>query len=242
MKYVDMAAIIARARIDDSILVRVAGGRDKPTSYRVAGKGTSSIARELYLVGQRGAERWLVDGGSDVWIRESTGGQRRARKDEGHRKVRSLELSAATSDDVIARARLPAGWDLGRTQDGYVAIVLAELPGERDTEVGPVFTDPWDAVFKAWEHHSLILGSLTSIERERADAERARADVILARAERAEEEAKRCRVVLQQTLELASGQSPSGRPLSRSIAPEQVAANVGQALLFEVFERRRLRQ
>jgi hypothetical protein len=48
-------------------------------------------------------------------------------------------------------------------------------------------------------------------------------------------DAKRCRIALQQILEMTRGQSPSGAALPKAGAaiPEQVAAHVGQALRVE---------
>jgi hypothetical protein len=138
--------------------------------YRVA-RTYGGRARQLELVGVRGAKRVLVDGGAQIWLRESVAGQRRATKDEAHRRVTSVRAcdahgqrldTAEVWQDVgqkldfyvdsptpvvdIARAQLPEGYEVGTAGAGYVAI----LEGDQPEEVGPERANPWEAVVDAW--------------------------------------------------------------------------------------------
>jgi hypothetical protein len=249
---VEMSKTIADATLGTMLLVRSTGGSSRPTRYEVVGfKGGK--ARELQLEGQRGARRVLTDGGTEIWIREYTGGQRRARTEEGHRRVLSVEFAdrivAKPVVDPIARARLPDSYEIGRTRGGFVALFV-------DSEAGPEREDPWDAVFDAWEHEvngwaeerdakqdainsaitmvSTLTESNHQVLQAVADAEARHAETKLALAD-ARADAKRCRIALQQILEMTRGQSPSGAALPKvgAAIPEQVAAHVGQALRVE---------
>jgi hypothetical protein len=234
----EMSMVIEGAKMGDSLLVCFAGGSPRPTRYEVVGV-TGGKARELQLEGQRGARRVLTDGGSEIWIREYTGGRRRARTEEGHRRVLSVEFAnrivAQPVVDPIAKARLPDSYEIGRTRGGFVALFV-------EAEAGPEREDPWDAVFDAWEHEvsgwaeeretlAKNFDALSaSSHRVAVESEKARLELAEARAD-----AKRCRIALQQILEMTRGQSPSGAALPKvgAAIPEQVAAHVGQALRVE---------
>ncbi len=170
----EMSEAIAAAKVGDYVLVQHTG-TDRSVRYRVA-RTYGGRARQLELHGMRGAKRVLVDGGSQIWLRESTGNQRRASKDEAHRRVTSVRACDAqgqrldTADvwqDVgfkvavhatdgcivpapapvdIARAQLPEGYEVGTAGAGYVAI----LEGDQPEEVGPERANPWEAVVDAW--------------------------------------------------------------------------------------------
>jgi hypothetical protein len=241
----EMSMVIEGAKMGDSLLVRSTGGSSRPTRYEVVGfKGGK--ARELQLEGQRGARRVLTDGGTEIWIREYTGGQRRARTEEGHRRVLSVEFAdrivAKPVVDPIAKARLPDSYEIGHTRAGFVAMLCND-------EVAPERADPWDAVFDAWEHEVSewaesrdamrgMIDTLTESGRRAiqalAEANSQHAETKLELAE-SRADAKRCRIALQQILEMTRGQSPSGAALPKAGAaiPEQVAAHVGQALRVE---------
>jgi hypothetical protein len=234
----EMSMVIEGAKMGDSLLVRFTGGSSRPTRYEVVGV-TGGKARELQLEGQRGAKRVLTDGGSEIWIREYTGAQRRARYEEGHRRVLSVEFAnrivAQPVVDPIAKARLPDSYEIGRTRGGFVALFV-------EAEAGPEREDPWDAVFDAWEHEVRgwaderdakvnAIDSMTDrLLVAHVESEKAKLDLAEARAD-----ARRCRIALQQILEMTRGQSPSGAALPKAGAaiPEQVAALVGQALRVE---------
>jgi hypothetical protein len=242
---VEMSMVIEGAKIGDSLLVRFTGGSSKPTRYEVVGfKGGK--ARELQLEGQRGARRVLTFGGDEIWIREYTGAQRRARTEEGHRRVLSVEFAdrimAKPVLDPIAKARLPDSYEIGRTRAGFVAMLCND-------EVAPERADPWDSVFDAWEHEVSewaesrdamqgVINTLTESGRRAiqvlAEANSQHAETKLELAD-ARADAKRCRIALQQILEMTRGQSPSGVALPKvgAAIPEQVAAHVGQALRAE---------
>jgi hypothetical protein len=234
----EMSKTIGDVCLGTMLLVRYTGGSSRPTRYKVVGfKGRES--RELQLEGKRGAKRVLTDGGSEIWIREYTGAQRRARTEEGYRRVLSVEFAdrivAKPVIDPIARARLPDSYEIGRTRAGFVALHV-------EAEAGPEREDPWDAVFDAWEHEvngwaderetlAKNFDALSaSNHRLVVEAEKAKVDLAEARAD-----AKRCRIALQQILEMTRGQSPSGAALPKvgAAIPEQVAAHVGQALRAE---------
>lgn len=239
-----MSESIAAAKIGNTLMIRFVGGSENPTRYKVR-KITGRKARELKLEGRRGAERWLVDGGSDVWIREEIGGQRRATKDAGHRRVLSVEILGRSPiivpiavDISIARARLPEGYDIGITSAGYVAL----RDGGDPVEVGREHANPWEAVGDAWAHEQIQLIEAWAEAKNQRDesledqaglsAENAKLQLEL---DIARADSKRCRVALQQILETTRGQSPSGAALPKAGAamPEQVAALVGQALRAE---------
>jgi hypothetical protein len=234
----EMSKTIGDACRGTMLLVRFTGGSSRPTRYKVVGfKGGK--ARELQLEGKRGARRVLTDGGTEIWIREYTGAQRRARTEEGHRRVLSVEFAdrivAKPVVDPIARARLPDSYEIGKTRGGFVALHV-------DAEAGPEREDPWDAVFDAWEHEvngwadereakSKISDALEASNRKLI----AEFDQTLDKLAEARADAKRCRIALQQILEMTRGQSPSGAALPKAGAaiPEQVAAHVGHALRVE---------
>jgi hypothetical protein len=239
----EMSKTIGDVCLGTMLLVRYTGGSSRPTRYKVVGfKGRES--RELQLEGKRGAKRVLTDGGSEIWIREYTGAQRRARTEEGYRRVLSVEFAdrivAKPVIDPIARARLPDSYEIGRTRGGFVALFV-------DSEAGPEREDPWDAVFDAWEHEvrgwaeeretkAKIFDALsTSNAKLVSEFDRTLDQLAEARAD-----AKRCRIALQQILEMTRGQSPSGAALPKAGAaiPEQVAAHVGQALRVETMRPR----
>ena len=169
-----MSEAIAAAKVGDHMLVQHTGS-DRAVRYRVT-RVYGGRARQIELVGVRKAKRVLVDGGSQIWLRESTGGQRRATKDEAHRRVTSVRACDAqgqrldTADvwqDVgfkvavhatdgcivpapapidIARAQLPEGYEVGTAGAGYIAI----LEGDQPEEAGPERANPWEAVVDAW--------------------------------------------------------------------------------------------
>jgi hypothetical protein len=164
-----MSEAIAAAKVGDYVLVQHTGS-DRAVRYRVA-RTYGGRARQLELVGVRGAKRVLVDGGAQIWLRESVAGQRRATKDEAHRRVTSVRAcdahgqrldTAEVWQDVgqkldfyvdsptpvvdIARAQLPEGYEVGTVGAGYVAI----LEGDQPEEVGPERANPWEAVVDAW--------------------------------------------------------------------------------------------
>jgi hypothetical protein len=234
----EMSKTIGDATLGTMLLLRYTGGSSRPTRYKVVGfKGGK--ARELQLEGKRGARRVLTDGGDEIWIREYTGAQRRARHEECHRRVLSVEFAdrivAKPVVDPIARARLPDSYEIGRTRAGFVALFV-------EAEAGPEREDPWDAVFDAWEHEvsgwaderETLAKSFDALSASNhrlvVEAENAKVDLAEARAD-----ASRCRIALQQILEMTRGQSPSGAALPKAGAaiPEQVAAHVGQALRVE---------
>jgi hypothetical protein len=241
----EMSKTIGDATLGTMLLLRCTGGSSRPTRYKVVGfKGGK--ARELQLEGKRGARRVLTDGGDEIWIREYTGAQRRARHEECHRRVLSVEFAdrivAKPVVDPIARARLPDSYEIGRTRAGFVALFV-------EAEAGPEREDPWDAVFDAWEHEvsgwaderetmAKNFDALAALSKrssqDLAEANSRHAETKLELAE-ARTDAKRCRIALQQILEMTRGQSPSGAALPKSGAaiPEQVAAHVGQALRVE---------
>ncbi len=169
----EMSEAIAAAKVGDYVLVQHTGS-DRAVRYRVA-RTYGGRARQLELVGVRGAKRVLVDGGAQIWLREVTGGQRRATKDEAHRRVTSvracdahgqrldtaevwqdagLRVAHAADGSIvpapapvdIARAQLPEGYEVGTAGAGYVAI----LEGDQPEEVGPERANPWEAVVDAW--------------------------------------------------------------------------------------------
>jgi hypothetical protein len=167
-----MSEAIAAAKVGDYVLVQHTGS-DRAVRYRVA-RTYGGRARQLELVGVRGAKRVLVDGGAQIWLRESVAGQRRATKDEAHRRVTSVRPcdaqgqrldTAEVWQDVgqkldfyvdsptpvvdIARAQLPEGYEVGTAGAGYVAI----LEGDQPEEVGPERANPWEAVVDAWRDH-----------------------------------------------------------------------------------------
>jgi hypothetical protein len=241
----EMSKTIGDACRGTMLLVRFTGGSSRPTRYKVVGfKGGK--ARELQLEGKRGARRVLTDGGTEIWIREYTGAQRRARTEEGHRRVLSVEFAdrivAKPVVDPIARARLPDSYEIGKTRGGFVALHV-------DAEAGPEREDPWDAVFDAWEHEvngwaderETLAKSFDALSASNQRAAQALAAMNSLHAEATRElaearaDAKRCRIALQQILEMTRGQSPSGAALPKAGAaiPEQVAAHVGQALRVE---------
>ena len=63
-----MRSLIAEAQIGDAITVRDTGGEH---TYTVTGH-TGSVARELDLVGARGAKRRLIDGAHTIWLQRQT--------------------------------------------------------------------------------------------------------------------------------------------------------------------------
>ena len=169
-----MSEAIAAAKVGDYVLVQHTGS-DRAVRYRVA-RSYGGRARQLELVGVRGAKRVLVDGGAQIWLRESVAGQRRATKDEAHRRVMSVRAcdahgqrldTAEVWQDVgfkvavhatdgsivpapapidIARAQLPEGYEVGTAGAGYVAL----FEGVEPEEVGPERANPWEAVVDAW--------------------------------------------------------------------------------------------
>ncbi len=170
-----MSEAIAAAKVGDYVLVQHTGS-DRAVRYRVA-RTYGGRARQLELVGVRGAKRVLVDGGAQIWLREVTGGQRRATKDEAHRRVTSVRPCDAhahgqrldtaevwqdaglrvahAADGSIVPA--PAPVDIARAQlpEGYEvgtagAGYVAILEGDQPEEVGPERANPWEAIVDAW--------------------------------------------------------------------------------------------
>lgn len=247
-----MSEAIAAAKVGDYVLVQHTGS-DRAVRYRVA-RTYGGRARQLELVGMRGAKRVLVDGGSQIWLRESTGNQRRASKDEAHRRVTSVRACDAqgqrldTADvwqDVgfkvavhatdgcivpapapidIARAQLPEGYEVGTAGAGYIAI----LEGDQPEEVGPERTNPWEAIVDAWRDCGRER-QLTDV----ADNARACEEEAMRERDEARLDAYRCRRALQQILEIVRVEPPSGRALPLDVSPESVVALVGHVLRCE---------
>jgi hypothetical protein len=232
-----LAATVAACQVGDSILVRYVGGR--PTKFRVlaiAGKQ----ARELELEGVRGAKRWLVDGGSQVWLRDPTAAKRKGRNESGgHRRVTAVEIVGARRplpDLAEAQSRLPVGYGIGVTQSGFVALELP-VSGGLAIEIGEERANPWHAVCDAWRHSDRVADEEVADLEDRlheaeADLQRAHSELAHVRAH-----ATKCSLALQQIRELARGVEASGTALAGP-SPESVVADVGHALRVESMRNR----
>lgn len=232
---------IANCHVGTELRIRYVGG--SATCYMVTAiKGDK--ARELELIGKRGAKRWLVDGGDRLWLRDPTAAKRKGRNESGgHRRVLSVQVLSSPHGtkierDVSAwRARLPAYYTIGITDSGFVAVsndyAVAGRLNALPEEVGGPHPNAWEAVCDAWEDavHGLE-DEVAKREHELMDRRKQiaalEAEVTITR-----EEARRCRVALQQLLELARGLAPSGEMLPRSTSSDAVVAAVGHALRVE---------
>lgn len=154
-----MSSCIASLKVGDFVWVRYAGGGPNGTRYRVA-KIKGKKARELELLGDRGAERRLIDGGDKIWLRDPTAAKRRFSSESGgYRRVTSVSLDAdaRTPANLPARARLPDGYDVAVLGPlGFVAMITDPCVGGRlnAPTQGPIRASPWEAAIDAWEHHS----------------------------------------------------------------------------------------
>jgi hypothetical protein len=96
-----MSMLIATATVGSLMWVRVAGCCAR--RYQVK-RITGTKARELEIVGGRGAKRTLVDGGDTIWLRNSTG------RTPEHRRVVSLahptRVTATLEPDTTAQTGL----------------------------------------------------------------------------------------------------------------------------------------
>ncbi len=232
---------IANCHVGTELRIRYVGGSS--TCYTViAIKGDR--ARELELVGKRGAKRWLVDGGDRLWLKDPTAAKRKGRSESGgHRRVISVQVLASPTgtkveDDVSAwRARLPAYYTVGVTDSGFVAVsndcAVAGRLNALPEEVGGPHSNAWEAVCDAWE--DALHGLEDEVDRRDRELEERRKQAVTLEAERDiyRDDARRCRVALLQLLELARGLAPSGEMLPRSTSSDAVVAAVGHALRVE---------
>lgn len=238
---------IANCHVGTELRVRYVGGSS--TCYMVTAINGDK-ARELELVGKRGAKRWLVDGGDRLWLKDPTAAKRKGRNESGgHRRVISIqvlispefrqleELERKAADAEAWRARLPAYYTVGVTDSGFVAVsndcAVAGRLNALPEEVGGPHSNAWEAVCDAWE--DAVHGLEDEVDRRDRELEERRKQTASLEAERdmRREDAARCRLALQQLLELARGLAPTGYMLPSSTSPDAVVAAVGHALRVE---------